>query len=192
MEVIIGLLLVFGFVYFLFFRKSTAKIRGEEGEQIVRKKLKRLDQNKYTVFNDVVFNINGKKSQIDHLLVSDFGIFVIETKNYKGNIYGSESSYNWTQYLFKNQYKLYNPIKQNQGHIYAMQYILKGLLPIDFYSIVVFTTRCQLKVKSTTPVVYPNKLTKTIKLSKEVVLNQYMKAAIIETICKHNLNSNKK
>ncbi|QTV05795.1 nuclease-related domain-containing protein [Faecalibacter bovis] len=190
MVVIIGILLILAFVFLLIFGKSTAEIRGEEGEKIVRKKLNRLDKNKYTIINDVVFNINGKKSQIDHIVVSDFGIFVIETKNYKGAVYGSESSYNWTQYLFKKQFKLYNPIKQNQGHIYALQHVLKGLMPLDFISIIVFTNRSKLKVKAQTHVIYTQKLIRVIKLYDEVSLNNYMKEAIIETIKKHNIKDN--
>lgn len=61
MVVIIGILLILAFVFLLIFGKSTAEIRGEEGEKIVRKKLNGLDKNNYTIINDVVFNINGKK-----------------------------------------------------------------------------------------------------------------------------------
>ena len=40
---------------------------------------------------------NGGSTQIDHIIVSVHGIFVIETKNYKGWIYGNEKQRQWTQ-----------------------------------------------------------------------------------------------
>lgn len=191
MGFVIFVILIIAMLYLVFFASLSAKILGIIGEREVRKKLKKLDKNRYTIFNDVVFDIKGKSSQIDHIIVSDYGIFVIETKNYKGSIYGSEYNEYWTQYLYKKKFKLYNPIKQNQGHIYAMHYVLKGLLPIDFYSIIVFTERADLKIKSNTPVIYSNRLLKVFKTYDKVKLNIYMKQAIIDTINKHNLNSNK-
>lgn len=140
------------------------------------------------IFNDVVFENNGKKSQIDHIVVSDYGIFVIETKNYKGAIYGAGNKTYWTQYLGKKNFKFYNPVKQNQGHIYALEHILKGLMPLEFISIVVFTERAKLKVAVNTPLVFSNKLLKTIYSYDSKSLNDDMKFAISETIRKHNLN----
>jgi len=54
-------------------------------------------------------------------VVSNYGIFVIETKNYKGWIIGNEFDDYWTQVIFKRKEKLYNPIKQNYGHIQALK-----------------------------------------------------------------------
>lgn len=79
-----------------------------------------------------------KSSQIDHIYVSNYGIFVVETKNYAGRIYGSDNQLNWTQVLAygNTKNKLYNPVKQNQTHIYR----LKSALGIksNFVSVIVF------------------------------------------------------
>lgn len=77
------------------------KIKGFLGEKVVSAILSRLNPQKYTVINDVMLNINGKTSQIDHVVVSNYGIFVIETKNYKGWILGDERSEYWTQVIYK-------------------------------------------------------------------------------------------
>ena len=69
---------------------------------------------------------DNKTCQIDHILINQFGIFVIETKNYSGRIYGYENQHEWTQVLNygKVKNKLYNPIHQNRTHIYHIHNIL--------------------------------------------------------------------
>lgn len=68
----------------------------------------------YIVINNLKLNTKGTISQIDHLVVSNYGIFVIETKNYKGWILGNEDSQNWTQVIYKYKNKFYNPVLQNR------------------------------------------------------------------------------
>ena len=63
-------------------------------------------------------------SQIDHLVLSEYGIFVIETKRYKGWIFGSEKAENWTQVIFKEKHQFRNPVKQNWSHVYALKSVL--------------------------------------------------------------------
>jgi hypothetical protein len=98
-----------------------AKIKGIIGEQTVALYLHSLDKKKYKVLHNVVLESDGYTTQIDHLVISDYGIFVIETKNYKGWIFGNEEAQYWTQVIFNHREKLYNPIKQNQGHIKALK-----------------------------------------------------------------------
>lgn len=175
--------------YYVIFYKSDAKIKGNDGERIVRKKLNQLNKSKYTVLNDVAFNIKGKISQIDHVVVSDYGIFVIETKNYKGVIVGSDRSQTWTQKIYKYKNQFYNPIKQNQGHIYALNYFLKERDLNAYQSIIVFTDRGSLKVKSKTPVIYPSRLKKEIASYRTVIYSRDTKSKIISTIEKYNINA---
>lgn len=84
-------------------------------------------------------------SEIDILVIHEKGIFVLESKNYSGWIFGSENQKNWTQMLNKNTKKyFYNPIRQNRTHINA----LSEYLQIDkekMKSIIVFSERCELK-----------------------------------------------
>ena len=101
-------------------------IKGAFGEYQVREKLSKLDPTKYKVFNNLFLKLeDGKTSQIDHVVVSIFGIFVIETKNYSGWISGDERSEYWTQSFFKSKKRFLNPIWQNYGHVKALKEVLK-------------------------------------------------------------------
>ncbi len=75
-----------------------------------------LDKNLYQRFHDVIIPSSHGTTQIDHILVSQFGIFVVETKNYKGWIYGSESQSTWTQVIYKSKHKFQNPLRQTHRH----------------------------------------------------------------------------
>ena len=111
--------------------------RGKRGENKVGWVIGETIENKQYVINDLILVNEGKSSQIDHIVINPRGIFVIETKNYSGEIYGSENQREWTQVLaygnVKN--KLYNPLKQNATHVYKVKKIV-GKLPV--YSLVVF------------------------------------------------------
>ena len=107
---------------------ETPKNVGNRGESIVKRNLSKLDQTLYNVYNDI--NIPNTKAelglaQIDHIVVSVFGIFVIETKNYTGWIFCSPERKYWTQVVYSEKNRLYNPIKQNWGHIYALSDFLQ-------------------------------------------------------------------
>ena len=111
---------------------------GDKGEKLVQKVLGKSIDGVQQVFNDYKFFSNGKSIQIDHIFINKNGIYVIETKNIHGTIYGNEEQREWTQILaygnVKN--KFYNPIKQNNSHIYG----IKKFLPknIEIISLVVF------------------------------------------------------
>ena len=85
------------------------------------------------VINNLVLKIDEEKtSQIDHVVINRNGVFVIETKNYSGRIYGNENQLEWTQVLNygKVKNKLYNPIKQNKTHIFHVSRLLQGKIPL--------------------------------------------------------------
>ena len=67
-----------------------------------------LNTKLYRRFHDVIIPSQHGTTQIDHILVSPFGLFIVETKNYTGWIYGSESQANWTQVIYKSKYLLKN------------------------------------------------------------------------------------
>jgi len=76
-------------------------------------------------------------TQIDHIIVSRYGIFVIETKNMKGWIYGNEFQRQWTQVIYKKKSKFMNPLHQNYGHIKNLSELL-GIDECDIDSIIAF------------------------------------------------------
>jgi hypothetical protein len=97
-------------------------------------------------------------------VISAFGIFVIETKCYKGWLFGSEESEKWTQALYTEKHQFYNPIQQNRGHIKALKYNLSKYPHIPYYPIIVLAGEGEFKSidQVKTPVVYPGGLCETI------------------------------
>ena len=111
----------------------TPRGRGWLGELGVKLVIGKTKPDVRYVINDLRIRVNEEKTvQIDHVLINPNGIFVIETKNYSGTIYGRESQREWTQVLkygrVKN--KLYNPIWQNKSHIYHIINVIGDNYPI--------------------------------------------------------------
>ncbi|WP_367401402.1 nuclease-related domain-containing protein [Solimonas sp. SE-A11] len=93
----------------------------------------------YHLMNHVTLQMNDGTTQVDHILVSRFGVFVIEVKDYKGWIFANASQANWTQVIFKWKFRFQNPIFQNFRHVRAVQDLLEFLPPGAIKSVVVFT-----------------------------------------------------
>ena len=140
---------------------GSAGIKGKMGELGVSLRLNLLPSN-YLRIDDLLIQHNGYSTQIDHVVVSEFGIFVVETKNYSGWISGSADSEYWIKNQYGWKYRFYNPIRQNESHVKALQSIL-GLHPCKFIPIVVFHDRATLKVNTQKTVVYASQLTTTIR-----------------------------
>lgn len=101
----------------------------------------------YHLMNHITLGLPDGTTQIDHILVSKFGIFVIETKDYKGWIFANFTQANWTQVIFRNRYKFQNPIHQNLRHVKAVQSLL-DFLPTEYIkSVVVFTGEAEFKTQ---------------------------------------------
>ena len=101
----------------------------------------------YHLMNHVTLRLKDGTTQVDHILVSRFGVFVIETKDYKGWIFANAKQANWTQVLFKWKFKFQNPIFQNIRHVRAVQDLLDFLPPGAIKSIVVFTGEAEFKTE---------------------------------------------
>lgn len=132
-------------------RKKEDKIerKGRIGEQLIRKRLSVFVKDGAKIlYNCYIPNDKNGTSEIDVLMICKKGIWVIESKNYSGWIFGKASDYMWTQSLKGKNRKskkniFYNPIAQNRGHI---KYLKKYLeMDIPFISLVVFSDRCVFK-----------------------------------------------
>lgn len=100
-----------------FFLFPSPSKKGAAGERVVANILSRLPESEYIVLNDMMFKCDGFSTQIDHIVISIYGIFVIETKNHSGKIYGNLHQAYWTQCIGHQAYRMYNPVVQNQKHI---------------------------------------------------------------------------
>ncbi len=120
---------------------------GEFGEYLITYALENNNIGGYLkVLKNLYIPIGyGKTTEIDVIMIHRKGIFVFESKNYSGWIFGSRNDRYWTQSLKGGQKnRFYNPILQNQTHINALSRILK----IDsdkFISMIIFSERCTLK-----------------------------------------------
>lgn len=119
-------------------KQKKAKRLGEKGESAVQKILSKLAKNGGgMVLNDVVLKDGkGKTHQLDHVYVNRSGVWVIETKNHKGAIYGDDFRKTWTQVLGNQRHSLYSPLRQNEGHVRAVQEVIGLDTPV--FPIVVF------------------------------------------------------
>lgn len=135
--IVIGIVLVIGITVLAVYLKSPS-VRGKRGENRVRRIIGKTQEGLRYVFNDYKIVDEGMSCQIDHILINQNGVFVIETKNYSGNIYGTDEQREWTQVLSygKVKNKIYNPVKQNNTHVYRIRKILPKEFPL--VSIVVF------------------------------------------------------
>jgi hypothetical protein len=99
----------------------------------------------YHLMNHITVQMRDGTTQVDHILISRFGVFVIETKDYKGWIFANANQATWTQVLFQWKFKFQNPIIQNARHVRAVQDLLDFLPPEVIKSVVVFTGEAQFK-----------------------------------------------
>ena len=117
---------------------GSPRFKGTTGEARVGRLLATmLESNRYTVFNKVIIPSNGGTVQIDHVVISKFGIFVIETVFLRGWISGAEFQDQWKQHRFKGFTQFQNPMHQNQLNVQALARLLR-LPESRFHSVVVF------------------------------------------------------
>ena len=112
--------------------------KGYLGELFVRFMLRvRLDKATYFSLHNVTLATPDGSTQIDHVIVSRFGIFAIETKNMQGWIFGSERQAEWTQKIYNRSFKFQNPLRQNYKHTKALEATLQ-VPPQSIHSVIVF------------------------------------------------------
>ena len=167
--IIIGVIFLFWYLFlrkkqkprfgrrpFSFVRKPlSAEERGKYGEESVASLLKGTIPGEQYLVNDLIFEEGGQTCQIDHVLIRKNGIWVIETKNYAGTIYGTEQQQQWTQVFNfgKQKNKFYNPVKQNKTHLFRLRKVLREKKKV-FFGCVVFMPRADLSFNSTPNVYY--------------------------------------
>lgn len=118
---------------------------GRKGEYLTYRHLERLDGQHKLLTNVYLPKGDGTTTEIDLIMISETGIYVLESKNYSGWIFGDEDSRNWTQSLKGGKkYRFYNPIWQNKKHISHLKNHL-GLGSEVFRSYIIFSERCELK-----------------------------------------------
>jgi hypothetical protein len=162
--------LVVGFA--LGYRQRPEYSPQNSGEELLTRTIRRLFKAPdYYLLNHITLKHRGSTTQIDHILVSRFGVFVIETKNYSGWIFGDAKHDSWTQVTFHDKYSFQNPIRQNFGHVQAVQALLDFLPASAVQSAVVFVGDAKFKTDVPNGVFTLEMLIKHLKSCTEEVIS---------------------
>lgn len=124
------------------------RFKGWRGERAVQRLIaQRLNPLIYVDLHNVTLpTADGGSTQIDHLIFSPYGLFVLETKNFQGWIFGTEKQREWTQQIFKKRSKFQNPLRQNYKHIKTLQELL-GIESAHVHSVIAFVGDCEFKTE---------------------------------------------
>ncbi len=125
----------------------------------------------YHLMNNVTLRLKDGTTQVDHILVSRYGVFVVETKDYKGWIFADPKQANWTQVIFRRKFRFQNPIFQNYKHLRAVQDALDFLPGDAIKSVVVFTGDAEFKTEIPEGVFSVARFIDHLKDQKEEVLS---------------------
>ncbi|WP_305927950.1 nuclease-related domain-containing protein [Bacillus mycoides] len=171
-------------------KKHVPKWKGKAGEKLVKRILSKLNPESYYVLHDVTVHTEyGDTTQIDHIVIAETGVFVIETKNYEGWIYGDEKAARWTQGIFRKKHSFQNPFRQNYKHTKAIEWVMEQQLPC--ISIATFHPKCSLKrvnVHSKDKhILYYNNLKKCIESYTDIQLTKEEVQHIYQTILRANI-----
>ncbi len=156
--------------------------KGVVGEFIVNFSAKLLlDKEKYHLIKNVTLPAEDGSTQIDHIIVSEFGVFVIETKNMKGWIFGSHNQKIWTQKIYKHSSKFQNPLHQNYKHVKTLESLL-GLNEQQVHSVIVFVGDSTFKTEMPENVTYGGGYARYIKSKNTPVLTESQVMEIVSRI----------
>lgn len=157
--------------YMRYTKVQKAKVcQGSNGERYIAKLLQELPEG-YRVLNDLLLKYEGYTVQIDHVIVSEYGVFVIETKNFRGIIYGSAEKKRWVQINKGKKRRFYSPIIQNNRHRVALSSIC-NLPLLKVIPITVFVGKCELHLEDVSRTILSKDLLPYIKGINEKILSE--------------------
>lgn len=169
---------------------NTPERKGARGERWVHNTLTSvLSEKDYRVLSDLILPVASGTTQIDHLVLSRFGIFVIETKNMSGWIFGDANQKKWTQVQKRSKRSFQNPLRQNYSHLKAVQEVLKVDQKV-LHNIVVFTGTAEPKTAMPDSVAWGlQDLGKLVALQKEQVLTDVQVNAYAQKLRNQSLEN---
>lgn len=168
---------------------KTPWFKGMVGEWLITLSIRLfLDKREYHLLNNVTLPLEQGTTQIDHVIVSRFGVFVIETKNMKGWIFGDPKHKRWTQQLYRRRHGFQNPLHQNYLHMMTLKTLL-GLADHQLHSIVYFIGDCTFKTPMPDNVMRRG-LVSHIKRQTTPVLTPAEVIQVVETIQQGRLAAN--
>ena len=142
---------------------------GLRGEHAVSRELHRLGS-KYIILNDLMLRTVHGTCQIDHVVLSPFGIFVIETKNIRGKITGHDEWKEWYWHCKDSSRTIYNPVMQNIRHVEVLSNTL-NVSEKCFVPVVVFAGKAYIRIETSHAVLFLGQLVPFIKLFRSEQLS---------------------
>lgn len=166
----------------ILFLANTPIGKGYIGEFFVNRKIKlNLNSDEYQLLKNITLQTLDGTTQIDHIVVCQYGIFVIETKNYKGWIFGDEFQKMWTQKFPRHSSRFQNPLHQNFKHVKTLIEAL-SVEAVSVYSLVVFVGGAEFKTNMPSNVIYLKDLISYIKSKNDIIFDVDMVKNIIQSI----------
>ena len=156
-------------VFAIWSKRTYARRRGDWTESKVAKQLAKLPKDEYIVLNDLMLPTSYGTTQLDHVVLSLYGVYVIETKNYTGTLIGNEKSEQWEQNINGFMYKTANALRQNKAHISAVRSHASVQANVPIHNIVVFANATKFDIfHEEGEVIYINDLIPTIMRLRSV------------------------
>jgi len=179
---ILIVVMMLGFAFIIgFIAGHSISSRHNTGEAMVANTISGGLQRPHLLLNNVTLPSGENTSQIDHVLVMNTGIFVIETKHYTGWIFGDPHGDKWTQVIFRKKFKFQNPVRQNHSHLKTLQALFK--LPANaFSSVVVFTGDAEFKTDLGPDVVNLPQLLEHLQAERPVLFDERQMTYIVGRI----------
>lgn len=162
----IGALLGYGFALY---RVSSYQNKGES--RVSRAIQANFGPPDYHLLNHITLELRDGTTQIDHILISRYGIFVIETKDYKGWIFANPAHAQWTQVLVSGKFKFQNPVIQNKLHVKTVEELLDFLPTNAIKSLVVFSGKAEFKTNKPPGVFSVTELVDYLRGCKDEILS---------------------
>jgi restriction system protein len=162
---------------------------GRDGERYTRLNCRLyLGSKKYRQYHDIFIPASPRPTQIDHIIISEHGIFVIETKTTNGQIYGHNAEPKWTKVFRKKKYIIQNPLHQNYFHTQILAKFL-NIEDSKLFSVIVFWGDCQLQTDLPENVCKETAFIDYIRSKKQIMLT----AEEMSRVCRilHDLKDRK-
>jgi predicted RNA-binding Zn-ribbon protein involved in translation (DUF1610 family) len=161
---------------------KTATFKGWFGERLVRFFAHYcLDRRVYRRLHNVTLDSPDGTTQIDHVFLSPYGVFVLETKNMRGWIFGGEHQAHWTQQLYRQRFKFQNPVMQNYKHLKALEVAL-GIGPEHLHSVIAFVGGTTFKTQMPANVTQGMRFIRYIKSFRDAVFNDEEVKAMLQEL----------
>lgn len=132
----------------LYRKHLSPKLKGAWGEHLVNRTLRVLEKQGSVRLHDLLLPTGRDSTQLDHVVVTNHGVFTIESKNYSGLIVGNEWEGQWQRLSGTAMHTIPNPVRQNYKHTLALKHVLQDFPDVPIYSIVVFSNKTQLDVSA--------------------------------------------